>query len=111
MGEGIPFLCPVEPGTGLRVEGEVYEVTPCQLHRLDSFEGHPHHYRREIVPLADPIEVNGQTIKHVEAYVMYHVERYSITGGKYARYSPPLQEPRSLAPANVVGYPWDADIE
>src|SRR5262245_14117457 len=41
-GEGIPFLCPVEPGTGLWVEGEVYEVTPCQLHRLDSFEGHPH---------------------------------------------------------------------
>src|SRR5687768_10731375 len=56
LGEGIPFLCPVEPGTGLLVEGEIYEVTPCQLHRLDSFEGHPHHYRREFVPLAEPVE-------------------------------------------------------
>jgi gamma-glutamylcyclotransferase (GGCT)/AIG2-like uncharacterized protein YtfP len=36
-----------------RVEGEVYQVTLDQLAELDSYEGYPDLFHRELVPLAD----------------------------------------------------------
>lgn len=35
------------------IVGEVYEVRPPLLARLDRLEGHPHFYRRSVIVLAD----------------------------------------------------------
>jgi gamma-glutamylcyclotransferase (GGCT)/AIG2-like uncharacterized protein YtfP len=52
---GVPFVHPTLPST-LPVQGEVYEVTPEALARIDSLEGHPDWYARtpiEVQLLAD----------------------------------------------------------
>ena len=59
-----PYLVEVQPGEGVCVEGEVYEVTDQQLKALDRLEGHPDHYVRKAVAL--------QEIENVEAYVYPH---------------------------------------
>src|SRR5215471_18828775 len=43
------------------VEGEVYQVTLQQLSELDSYEGYPELFHRELVPLADG--------SHAQAYL------------------------------------------
>lgn len=40
----LPFLVAEEGGKG--VHGEIYEIPEKLLARMDSFEGHPHFYRR-----------------------------------------------------------------
>lgn len=83
----IPYLCPVEKGTGLRVQGEIYQVEPDVLGAIDQLERHPDWYRREMVPLAEPVCIDGSTVTEVEAYVMYDDALATLPA--YARYPYP----------------------
>lgn len=38
---------------GVGVKGEIYEVDQEALKRIDDLEGHPTHYRREIIEITD----------------------------------------------------------
>jgi len=42
-----------------RVQGELYDVSAAIIERLDALEGHPDHYRRSAIVLADGREVTG----------------------------------------------------
>jgi gamma-glutamylaminecyclotransferase len=57
---GVPFAT---PGPGI-VHGEVFDVPEELVPRLDSLEGHPHGYKRTVMPLH-----GGGT---AEAYMWFH---------------------------------------
>ncbi len=46
-------------GGGTAVAGELYEVGPRTVARLDQFEQHPDLYRRVVIPLADGSEAHA----------------------------------------------------
>jgi gamma-glutamylaminecyclotransferase len=52
----------IVPGHG-EVTGELYDVTPDELARLDQLEGHPNFYRRTPIVLADGTEASTYVLR------------------------------------------------
>jgi gamma-glutamylaminecyclotransferase len=69
---GLPYLLNM-PGNGKRVKGELYNRTNPEhaMTRLDSLEGHPHFYRRQVIDVKDQA---GNTVQ-AWAYFLYAPER------------------------------------
>jgi gamma-glutamylaminecyclotransferase len=44
---GIPYVYPDKPTS--KIKGELWEVTPQQLPRIDQLEGHPRWYNRQLI--------------------------------------------------------------
>ncbi|KAL5010318.1 hypothetical protein ScPMuIL_012623 [Solemya velum] len=58
----LPFLLFVK-GTGKRINGEIYKITPKQLSWLDYFEGHPDLYEREKITVITTNDEGDQPVE------------------------------------------------
>jgi len=67
----VPYLLHL-PGTGYRVQGEVYRVDDALLAELDKFEGHPAYYTRKEMQVVMP---DGLTMEVCHAYFKAHVDK------------------------------------
>ena len=68
-----PYPAMVAGGT-TAVLGEVYEVDQETLAKIDLLEGHPHHYRRELVRLEDGEEVLAYLLPRDKAEGLPRIE-------------------------------------
>ena len=67
-GRGIPFMAlERDESRGLNVKGEVWEVDPNCLQRLDWLEGHPHMYTRQTIEV-----LTDEGPCQAEAYLYLH---------------------------------------
>lgn len=79
------------------IRGELYEISEHLLAKLDAFEGHPHHYTRQLIAVH-----NGNVFEPVMAYTYMITNEYmkteiaaafdqrfaNVTGGDWKRFIP-----------------------
>ena len=75
--DALPYLIEGESDKGRYVELELYRVSKEELAAIDRLEGHPHYYRRVVIPT-----ICDSTGREHNAYVYVVGEQYD-TGGPY----------------------------
>ena len=92
---GFPAVVQPLPGppSGSEIIGELYEVNPSTLARVDQLEGHPDFYCRESVPVRyfDMLDGDSPHTTRAWIYIVKH-DRYSarrvVPNGDWRNYRP-----------------------
>lgn len=77
----IPYVSKFQQEGKTQITGEIYQLTKAQLQPVDRLEGHPHFYRRELIP------VQLDSGKKIMAWVYFCEEGYGTinTTGDFAQ--------------------------